>query len=89
MVKIRVDSDINGVTARWLRQRERLSQSVFWGAVGVSQESGSHYENGNRPIPVVVKKALFVRYETGIKFDTGTPAGAQALRTFAASAASK
>lgn len=88
-MKIRVDKDINGVTARWLRQREHLSQSVFWGAVGVSQESGSHYENGNRPIPAAVKKQLFTRYEAGIKFDTGTPAGAQALRSFAAMAASK
>lgn len=86
-LKVRVDSDINGITAKWLRQREKMPQREFWGAIGVSQASGSHYEVGVRRIPAVVKKALFMRYEAGIKFDTGTVQGAQILRDFAANQA--
>lgn len=87
-MKIRSDKEINGVTAKWLRSREKMSQSKFWAMVGVSQSCGSQYEHGSRKIPAPVQKQLFMVYEAGIRFDTSTTQGADALREFAQQRAS-
>lgn len=85
---IKTDSDIDGAGAKALRTEAKLTQREFWGAIGVSQACGSQYESGARRIPSTAKKQVFIRYVAGINFDTGTECGAQALRDFAANAAS-
>lgn len=83
-MKVRVDSDINGITAKWLRSQSGLPQDKFWEAVGVAQPTGSQYESGVRPIPRPIKKLLFIKYEAGVSHDTGTLQGADELRELAA-----
>lgn len=44
------------------RSRVRLSQVEFWGAIGVSQSSGSRYEIGALPTPEPVALLLDLTY---------------------------
>lgn len=40
---------------RLTRQKLRLSQGAFWGRIGVTQSTGSRYEQGKTEIPVSVE----------------------------------
>lgn len=86
-MRVRTDKEVNGITARYLREKAGMSQRDFWDTLGASQTAGSHYEQGKRPIPQSLKTLLFIKYEAGLKFDTGTVEGAEKLRTFIAAAA--
>lgn len=80
-MRIRTHTDINGITAKWLRERAGLSQQAFWRSVSVAQPTGSQYETGSRPIPDGVRKLLFITYEAGVTHDTSTLQGADQLRS--------
>lgn len=53
----------DGASAQALRRKLGLSQSVFWGRVGVVQSGGSHYESG-RQLPIQLAWALHIVYGT-------------------------
>lgn len=65
-MKITKESDINGQTMKDLRIQLGLSQKTFWGAVCVSNASGSNYEKGNLAIPAPISRLLFLHYGAGI-----------------------
>lgn len=62
-------SQIDGGTARRLRQDLGRSQEVFWGAIGIRRETGSNYENSGR-VPEPVQRLLFMRYVAGISIES-------------------
>lgn len=51
----------NVINCSELRQRLGLTQSEFWCALGVTQSSGSRYENG-RVIPRPLHELMRIRY---------------------------
>ncbi len=50
---------------RRYRELSNLSQTAFWGAIGVSQSSGHNYENG-AAMPPPVERLVRVHYFAGI-----------------------
>lgn len=36
------------------RKKLKMSQSAFWGRIGITQSGGSRYENGSRVMPAPV-----------------------------------
>ncbi len=45
-----------------LRQRHKLTQAEFWNRIGITQSSGSRYENDERRIPKPVQILLDIAY---------------------------
>jgi hypothetical protein len=82
-MKVSMDREITGEVARDLRASTRLLQREFWGAVGVTQESGCRYELNKSPIPRPVRILLFLVYAAGLDIDTSTPEGAERLARLA------
>ncbi len=50
---------------RLIRQRLGMSQTEFWGKIGVTQSGGSRYESG-RPMPRPVRELLRLVHVEGL-----------------------
>lgn len=72
------EKDITGATARKLREDAGLTQTAFWGPLGVKQFVGCRYEQ-DVPIPQAVRILLVAHYVSGMKIDTATHEGVAEL----------
>lgn len=72
------EKDISGSVARALREQLGMTQTAFWGAVGVKQSVGCRYE-ADMPIPLPVRILIVARYVSGVQIDAGTPEGVAEL----------
>lgn len=63
----------DGFDARQLRQKLRINQAEFWGAVAVTQSGGSRYESG-RDMPGSVRLLVNIVH--------GTPRQAEKLVSY-------
>lgn len=64
---IKTERDVKASTVRVLREESKLSQTKFWGAIGISLARGNRYETGKAAtIPGDVKRLVFLHYVIGI-----------------------
>lgn len=66
---IKNESEINGITAKAIRENLGLRQSDFWGAVCISGARGCAYETGRTDIPKPIRRLLFLHYVLGVPTD--------------------
>lgn len=71
-MKITNESEINGLSAKKLREDMKLTQAEFWGAVCVSNARGCAYETGRTEVPAPIKRLLFLHYVLGVPADTSS-----------------
>lgn len=84
-MNIRTEHDIDGETVVQLRKSLGLSQSEFWGRIGLSQSAGSVMEltdasrRGGRAglIQRPYQKLIFLEYVAGISVDASTVESAE------------
>ena len=55
---------------RALREKTKMSQTAFWGKLGLSQSFGSWAEQG-REMPRYIAKLVHLQYVLGVDVDTG------------------
>ena len=60
--------DVTGARLRALREERDVSQTEFWGAIGVSRNRGSCYENGEE-MPEKVRQLAYLHLVAGIRAD--------------------
>ena len=72
------EQDVTGPIARKLRESAGLTQTAFWGALGVTQSVGCRYEMDVH-IPRAVRILLVATYIGGVTIDTGTAEGVAEL----------
>lgn len=72
------EQEIDSKSAKILRAEFGLTQSEFWGRVGVQQSQGSYLES-NLTISKPLRILLFVNYVAGINLDVSTPEGVARL----------
>lgn len=64
------EGDINALTVKAIRDRTKLNQRDFWGAVCLSGARGCAYETGRTaPIPAEVQRLVFLHYVLGFPTD--------------------
>lgn len=68
------ERNINCETVKALRKKLNLSQTAFWGPVGVLQSVGCRYEVDVK-IPKSVRILLVTRYVAGLVLDTESEQG--------------
>ena len=69
-MKITKHSEINGETAKALRESLGLQQKEFWPSVGVSPDRGCRYETGEtKRIPEPAQRLVFLHYVCGVPTD--------------------
>lgn len=77
------EKQVTAEAARSLRESLGLSQKAFWEPLGVLQSVGCTYESGTK-IPKSVRILLVTRYGAGLKLDTATQEGVEAIEKLAA-----
>lgn len=77
------EGEITGAAVKALRERGRIGQGEFWGAYGISQPGAWRYENGRAPIPLLVRRLIFINHVAGLKLDASTTEGAAEIRRIA------
>lgn len=73
------EKDITADAVKKLRGDIGLTQSEFWGVVGVKQSAGCHYETKGTQIPKSVRMLIVARYVAGVEIDASTTHGVDAL----------
>lgn len=76
------EKHINCETVKALRKQMNLSQTAFWGPVGVLQSVGCRYELDVK-IPKSVRILLVARYVAGLNLDTETEQGVSEIAKLA------
>lgn len=77
------EKQVTADVARAMRESLGLSQSAFWEPLGVLQSVGCKYEQDVK-IPRSVRILLVTTYGAGLKLDTATPEGVEAIEKLAA-----
>ena len=65
------EKDISGSVARALREQLGMTQTAFWGAVGVKQSVGCRYE-ADMPIPLPVRILIVANYVADLRVNAST-----------------
>lgn len=77
---VKTEKDITGAIAKESRAALNLSQSAYWGAVGVKQSHGSLFETArSQRLTKPIRILLFVRYFAKLDIDASTEEGAAGL----------
>lgn len=74
-----IEKEINGESAKKIRELAGLSQRQFWDPIGVHQSVASKYEAGLSRIPKSVRILVVANYIANVKIDTTTTEGVAAL----------
>lgn len=82
------EKEMTGLAARQLREARGMTQSAFWGPVGVLQSVGARYEQGSAKIPRSVRILLVANYVAGLTVDATTEEAVAGLAKLAAIQAS-
>jgi hypothetical protein len=77
-MNITTEQQIDGNTARLLREKAGKSQKAFWGEFGMTQSCGCRYESGS-PIPQPIRTLIFLTYVAGLSIDATSEEGAAAM----------
>lgn len=73
------EDKITCAVAKALREEKKLSQTAFWGPIGVCQPTGCRYEQDVR-IPRPVRILLVAKYVCGLALDTTSKEGVAELK---------
>lgn len=69
---IQTENDINGASARWLRERAGLDQASFWRSVCATPPSGCNYEQEKTNIPHAIRRLIYLTYVAHLPTDAST-----------------
>ena len=74
LMKIETENGVTPSAAKWLRNREGMTLSEFWGSVTSTAASGSRYEAGDA-VPQHLRRLIFLTYVAKLPTDTSDSAG--------------
>lgn len=66
---IHSEDDVTPGAVKALREHLRLTQGKFWPPVCVPKMRGCHYETKRTPIPVEIRRLIYLHYVVGIPTD--------------------